>query len=238
MDYNARTEANASAAMRVLIVEDDAKTAAYLRKGLGEEGFVVDVAASGGEGLFLARSQTFDVIVLDLMLPGIDGWETLTTLRREGIGTRVLILSARDTVSDRVRGLELGADDYLIKPFAFSELVARIRSVLRRVTSARADVLKVADLEIDMIGHKVVRGGQKLELTPKEFSLLALLARRCGQVLSRTVIAEQVWDMNFDSDTNVVDVHIRRLRVKVDDPFEQKLIRTVRGVGYALDTAN
>ena len=224
--------------MRVLIVEDDAKTASYLRKGLGEEGFVVDVASTGGEGLFLARSQSFDVIVLDVMLPGMDGWETLTTLRREGIGSRVLMLSARDAVSDRVRGLELGADDYLIKPFAFSELVARLRTVLRRVPAQRSDVIKVDDLEIDMVGHKVSRSGQKVELTPKEFALLALLARRSGQVLTRTVIAEQVWDMNFDSDTNVVDVHIRRLRVKVDDPFERKLIRTVRGVGYALDAAN
>jgi two-component system copper resistance phosphate regulon response regulator CusR len=224
--------------MRVLIVEDDAKTAAYLRKGLGEEGFVVDVASTGGEGLFLARSQSFDVIVLDVMLPGMDGWETLTKLRGEGIGSRVLMLSARDAVSDRVRGLELGADDYLIKPFAFSELVARLRTVLRRVPAQRSDVLRVGDLEIDMIGHKVTRSGQKLELTPKEFALLALLARRSGQVLTRTLIAEQVWDMNFDSDTNVVDVHIRRLRVKVDDPFEQKLIRTVRGVGYAIDSAS
>jgi two-component system, OmpR family, copper resistance phosphate regulon response regulator CusR len=223
--------------VRVLIVEDDAKTAAYLRKGLCEEGFVVDVAASGGDGLFMARSGSFDVIVLDIMLPGMDGWEMLTSLRREGFVMPVLILSARDAVADRVKGLELGADDYLIKPFAFSELVARIRSVLRRGPTRRADVLQVADLEIDMVAHKVTRGGQKLDLTPKEFSLLSLLARRRGQALSRTVIAEQVWDMNFDSDTNVVDVHIRRLRAKVDDPFECKLIRTVRGVGYAIDDA-
>jgi two-component system copper resistance phosphate regulon response regulator CusR len=224
--------------MRVLIVEDDAKTAAYLCKGLCEEGFVVDVAHSGGDGLFLARSGPFDVVVLDIMLPGMDGWEMLATLRREGFVTPVLILSARDAVGDRVRGLELGADDYLIKPFAFSELVARIRTVLRRGPQRRADVIHVADLEIDMMAHKVNRSGHKLELTPKEFSLLSLLARRRGQALSRTVIAEQVWDMNFDSDTNVVDVHIRRLRAKVDDPFEKKLIRTVRGVGYALDDAD
>lgn len=223
--------------MRVLIVEDDAKTAAYLLKGLSEEGFIVDVAASGGDGLRLARSVDFDVVVLDIMLPGMDGWEMLAALRAGGVSTPVLILSARDAVSDRVRGLELGADDYLIKPFAFSELVARMRSVLRRGPTRRPDVVQVADLEIDMVGHKVSRAGQKLELTPKEFSLLSLLARRRGHALSRTVIAEQVWDMNFDSETNVVDVHIRRLRVKVDDPFEQKLIRTVRGVGYALDDA-
>jgi len=223
--------------MRILIVEDDAKTAAYLRKGLSEEGFIVDVAASGGDGLHLARSGPFDAVILDIMLPGMDGWEMLTTLRREGFTTPVVILSARDAVSDRVRGLELGADDYLIKPFAFTELVARLRTVLRRAPSRRNDMLQVSDLEIDMIAHKVTRAGQKLELTPKEFALLSLLARRRGQVLTRTVIAEQVWDMNFDSDTNVVDVHIRRLRAKIDDPFEKKLIRTVRGVGYALDEA-
>jgi two-component system copper resistance phosphate regulon response regulator CusR len=223
--------------MRVLIVEDDAKTAAYLRKGLCEEGFIVDIAATGGDGLFQARSGPFDAVILDIMLPGIDGWGMLTNLRKEGFTTPVLILSARDAVGDRVKGLELGADDYLIKPFAFSELVARLRSVLRRGPTRRADRMQVADLEIDMVAHKVTRGGQKLELTPKEFALLSLLARRRGQALSRTVIAEQVWDMNFDSDTNVVDVHIRRLRAKVDDPFPRKLIQTVRGVGYVLDDA-
>jgi two-component system copper resistance phosphate regulon response regulator CusR len=221
--------------MRVLIVEDDAKTAAYLRKGLCEEGFIVDIAATGGDGLFQARSGPFDAVILDIMLPGIDGWGMLTNLRKEGFTTPVLILSARDAVGDRVKGLELGADDYLIKPFAFSELVARLRSVLRRGPTRRAERMQVADLEIDMVAHKVSRGGQKLDLTPKEFALLSLLARRRGQALSRTVIAEQVWDMNFDSDTNVVDVHIRRLRAKVDDPFPRKLIQTVRGVGYVLD---
>jgi two-component system copper resistance phosphate regulon response regulator CusR len=221
--------------MRVLIVEDDAKTAAYLCKGLCEEGFIVDIAATGGDGLFQARSGPFDAVILDIMLPGIDGWGMLTNLRKEGFTTPVLILSARDAVGDRVKGLELGADDYLIKPFAFSELVARLRSVLRRGPTRRAERMQVADLEIDMVAHKVTRGGQKLDLTPKEFALLSLLARRRGQALSRTVIAEQVWDMNFDSDTNVVDVHIRRLRAKVDDPFPRKLIQTVRGVGYVLD---
>lgn len=221
--------------MRVLIVEDEAKTAAYLAKGLREHGFVADVARDGRDGLQMATSKTYDVAILDVMLPGRDGWSVLEELRNSGSSLPVLFLTARDSVPDRVRGLELGADDYLVKPFAFSELLARIRTVLRRGSSRQSGVLCVGDLELDVIRRKVQRAGQRLELSPKEFSLLSLLLRRVGEVLSRTLIAEQVWDMNFDSDTNVVDVHIGRLRAKVDDPFDRKLIHTVRGAGYVLE---
>jgi len=221
--------------LRVLIVEDEPKAAAYLRRGLSEHGFVADVAAGGEEGLYLARQSRYDLLVLDVMLPGRDGWSVLSELRRTGDQTPVLFLTARDAVPDRVKGLELGADDYLVKPFAFSELLARIRTILRRGPARRPETLRVADLEVDLAAHRASRAGRRLDLTPKEFLLLSLLARRAGEVLSRTLIAEQVWDMNFDSGTNVVEVHVRRLRSKVDDPFARKLIRTVRGVGYVLE---
>ncbi|MBI1929791.1 heavy metal response regulator transcription factor [Candidatus Poribacteria bacterium] len=221
--------------MRILIVEDETKTAAYLRKGLSENGFVVDVAAQGEDGLFLARMGNYDLVILDVMLPGRDGWSVIAEIRRCGKQTPVLFLTARDSVHDRVKGLELGADDYLVKPFAFSELLARARSILRRGPTRQPEILRILDLEIDLLRHKAMRGGMRLDLTPKEFALLSLLVRRTGEVLSRTLIAEQVWDMNFDSDTNVVDVAVRRLRRKVDDPFTKKLIHTVRGVGYVLE---
>jgi two-component system copper resistance phosphate regulon response regulator CusR len=221
--------------MKILIVEDEKKTAAYLGKGLSENGFVVDLAGQGEEGLQLALLGDYDLVVLDVMLPQRDGWSILAELRRGGKQTPVLFLTARDAVQDRVKGLELGADDYLVKPFAFSELLARVRSVLRRRAGSQPDILRLGDLEVDLLRHKATRGGKRLDLTPKEFALLAFLARRSGEVLSRTLIAEQVWDMNFDSDSNVVDVHVRRLRAKVDDPFEHKLIHTVRGVGYVLE---
>lgn len=221
--------------MHILIVEDDIKTAAYLRKGLTENGFIVDVADKGEDGLFLARQVEYDLVILDVMLPEPDGWAVLTGIRRSGQQTPVLFLTARDSVQDRVKGLELGADDYLVKPFAFSELLARIHSILRRGPGRQIDILRIADLEIDLPRHRAMRGGKRMDLTPKEFGLLSLLARRKGEVLSRTLIAEQVWDMNFDSDTNVVDVAIRRLRRKADDPFDKKLIHTVRGVGYVLE---
>jgi len=221
--------------LKVLVVEDEKKTAAYLSKGLGENGFVIDAAHDGEAGLYLARNTRYDLIILDVMLPNRDGWSVLSELRRSGDQTPVLFLTARDAVPDRVRGLQLGADDYLVKPFAFSELLARIHTILRRGPARQQQVLRVADLELDFVAHRAVRGGRRLDLTPKEFLLLSLLARRAGEVLSRTLIAEQVWDMNFDSGTNVVDVHVRRLRSKVDDPFEKKLIRTVRGVGYVLE---
>ena len=221
--------------MRILIIEDEKKTAAYLKKGLTENAFTVDVAEEGETRLFLATTGDYDLIILDLMLPKRDGWSVLKTLRAGDRDTRTLVLTARDAVADRVHGLELGADDYLVKPFAFSELLARVRALLRRQPSRQPETVQIADLEIDLIRHKVTRVGTRIDLTSKEFALLLLLAQRQGEVLSRTRIAEQVWDMNFDSDTNVVDVMVRRLRAKVDDPFARKLIHTVRGMGYVLE---
>lgn len=221
--------------MRVLIVEDEPKAAAYLLQGLEENGFVADWAANGVDGAHLATCGAYDLILLDVMLPGKDGWSVLSDLKGAGVETPVLFLTARDAVHDRVHGLELGADDYLVKPFAFSELLARMRTVLRRGGPRQPTSLRVGDLEVDPVRHRARRGGQVLDLTPKEFLLLNLLLRRTGEVLSRTLIAEQVWDINFDSDSNLVDVHVRRLRSKVDDPFEHKLIHTVRGVGYVLE---
>jgi two-component system copper resistance phosphate regulon response regulator CusR len=221
--------------MKLLLVEDDPKTIAFLRKGLTENGYAVDAATTGSAGLTRAVAGGYDLIVLDVMLPGKDGWEVLGALRAAGVTTPVLFLTARDAVRDRVKGLELGADDYLVKPFAFAELLARVRTILRRGSGQSPDVVRVGDLEIDLVRQKASRGGVALDLTPKEFVLLALLARRSGEVLSRAYITEHVWDVAFDHDTNVVDVHVRRLRAKVDDPFDQKLIHTVRGVGYVLE---
>ena len=221
--------------MRLLIVEDEPKTGDYLLQGLTEAGFVTDLARTGTDGLHLARTGDYDLVVLDVMLPGLNGWQVLESLRRDKIETPVLFLTARDDVSDRVRGLELGADDYLVKPFAFSELLARIRTLLRRGRMKEQEHFQIADLELDHLKRRAARGGQRIDLTAKEFALLALLMRRQGEVLSRALIASQVWDMNFDSDTNVVDVAIKRLRAKVDDPFPMKLIHTVRGMGYVLE---
>lgn len=220
--------------MRVLIVEDEPKTAAYIKKGLTEHGFAVDIAANGIDGQHLATAFDYDLIILDVMLPGTDGWTVLCEIRGAKT-TPVLFLTARDDVADRVKGLELGADDYLVKPFAFSELLARMRTVLRRGVKQPSPGVRIADLEIDPLKRKVSRGGKRIDLTAKEFALLDYFVSRVGEVLSRTIIAEHVWDMNFDSDTNVVDVAIRRLRVKIDDPFAVKLIRTIRGVGYVLE---
>ncbi len=219
--------------MKLLVIEDEPKTAAYLQRGLCESGFLVDVAGNGGDGLFFAVSRAYEVIVLDVLLPQCDGWTVLRGLRDAGKTTPVLMLSACDTVSDRVKGLELGADDYLVKPFAFSELLARVRSLMRR--GQHPDVLRLMDLEIDFARQRVTRAGRRVELTQREFTLLALLARHPGEILSRTLISEQVWNMNFDSGTNVVDVAIRRLRAKLDDPFEQKLVHSARGRGYVLE---
>lgn len=223
--------------MRVLLVEDEAKLAEYVRKGLSENGFVVDVAKDGIDGKHLALHGEYDLVVLDVMLPGIDGFGVLKALR-ESRNTPVLMLTARDRVEDRVKGLQDGADDYLVKPFAFSELLARLQALGRRgvrPSSDETNVLRLGPLELDLAKRKATRDGQRLDLTSKEFILLTLFLRRQGEVLSRTVLAEQVWDMNFDGDTNAVEVAIRRLRAKMDDPFEHKLLRTVRGMGYVLE---
>jgi two-component system, OmpR family, copper resistance phosphate regulon response regulator CusR len=221
--------------MKVLVIEDEEKTASFVRRGLFESGFIVDVAKDGDAGLRMALGQEYDAIILDVSLPARDGWSVLSELRAAGRTTRVLFLTARDQLHDRVRGLEGGADDYLVKPFAFSELLARLRSILRRGSPQNTGTIRIADLEIDVAGHRAQRAGKRLDLTPKEFQLLALLARTPGRVFSRTTITERVWEMSIDSDTNFLDVHIRRLRSKVDDPFERKLIHTVRGMGYVLE---
>ncbi len=222
--------------MRLLVVEDEAKTADYLRQGLTEAGFQVSLARNGLDGHHLAITEDFDLIILDVMLPDVDGWRILQSLREAHLATPVLFLTARDSVDDRVKGLELGADDYLIKPFAFVEVLARVRSLLRRTQIPIAqDVLQVANLEVNLLKRRVTRGGKRINLSHKEFCLLELLMRRQGEVLPRSIIASQVWDMNFDSDTNVIDVAIRRLRSKIDDDFTPKLIHTVRGMGYKLD---
>jgi two-component system copper resistance phosphate regulon response regulator CusR len=225
--------------MKILVVEDEPKTGTYLKQGLDEAGFVVDLTANGLDGLHQALSEAYDLAILDVMLPGIDGWQVLQGIRRAGKDIPVLFLTARDQVDDRVKGLELGADDYLVKPFAFSELLARARTLLRRGSRAKeAEFLRAADLELDLLRRRVSRAGKRIDLTAKEFSLLELLLRRQGEVLPRSLIASQVWDMNFDSDTNVIEVAIKRLRLKIDEGFEPKLIRTVRGMGYVLEVAD
>lgn len=220
--------------MKILVVEDEPKAGDYLVKGLNESGYVADLARNGVDGLALALEHDYELIVLDVMLPQMDGWSVLARLR-ERKQTPVLFLTARDDVSDRVKGLELGADDYLVKPFAFAELLARIKTLMRRGPVREAEMIRLGDLVIDVLRRRVSRQSNRIELTAKEFALLHLLAKRQGEVLSRTQIASMVWDMNFDSDTNVVDVAIRRLRAKVDDPYAVKLIQTVRGMGYLLE---
>ena len=221
--------------MKILIVEDEQKTGDYLKQGLSEAGFTVDLARDGPDGLHLASTGDYDLVVLDVMLPGLNGWQVLQRIRQGGESMPVLFLTARDQIEDRVKGLELGADDYLVKPFAFSELLARVRTLLRRGKSNEPQLLQIADLELDLLRRRVMRAGKRIDLTAKEFALLELLLRRQGEVLPRSLIASQVWDMNFDSDTNVIEVAMRRLRSKVDDNFEPRLIRTVRGMGYVLE---
>jgi two-component system copper resistance phosphate regulon response regulator CusR len=224
---------------KILLVEDQATAAAYLSQGLREAGMVVDVATNGPDGLHLLLTMRYDLAILDIMLPGLDGWTILETARRAESRTPVLFLTARDDVEDRVRGLESGAEDYLVKPFAFSELLARVRVILRRndagVSAREPTRFELADLTLDLVKRRATRGADRLDLTPKEFALLSLMIKRPGEVQSRAVIADQVWDMNFDSDTNVVEVAIKRLRAKLDDPYPVKLLHTVRGVGYVIE---
>lgn len=222
--------------MRILVIEDEVKTGEYLLNGLTEAGYVVDIAANGIDGLHMAQEMRFDLILLDVMMPQVDGWTVMNKLRAR-TNTPVLFLSARGTLEDRLKGLDLGADDYLVKPFSFAELLARIRIILRRGQPQKQDeVLEMGDLRIDVPKRRVERAGLRIVLTNKEFNLLHFFVQNQGQVLSRTLIASRVWDMNFDSDTNVVDVNVRRLRSKVDDPFPLKLIHTVRGAGYVLES--
>jgi two-component system copper resistance phosphate regulon response regulator CusR len=221
--------------MRILLVEDDLKTGDYLKQGLSEAGYITDWVSDGLSGKHQALSEAYDLIILDVMLPVLDGWSVLTAIRQAGLTMPILFLTAKDEIDDRVKGLKLGADDYLVKPFAFAELLARIMSLLRRGSQREEDVICVADLELDLRRRRVTRAGQRIDLTAKEFALLELFMRRQGEVLPRSLIASQVWDMNFDSDTNVVEVAIKRLRSKVDQGFSPRLIQTIRGMGYVLE---
>jgi two-component system copper resistance phosphate regulon response regulator CusR len=224
--------------MRILLVEDDLKTGDYLKQGLSEAGYITDWVSDGLSGKHQALTETYDLIILDVMLPVLDGWSVLSAIRQAGLTMPILFLTAKDEIDDRVKGLKLGADDYLVKPFAFAELLARIMSLLRRGQQREEDVILVADLELDLRRRRVTRAGQRIDLTAKEFALLELFMRRQGEILPRSLIASQVWDMNFDSDTNVVEVAIKRLRSKVDLGFSPRLIQTIRGMGYVLEVGD
>tara|TARA_R110001606_G_scaffold203654_3_gene351741 strand:- start:4648 stop:5370 length:723 start_codon:yes stop_codon:yes gene_type:complete len=220
--------------MKILVVEDEIKTGDYIKQGLSESGFVIELVRTGLDGHHKAMTESFELVILDVMLPDIDGWRIMSSLRESGNQTPVLFLTARDSVKDRVKGLELGADDYLVKPFAFAELLARVRTLMRRGASTPSNTLHIADLELDIPSRVATRGGKIISLTTKEFTLLELMVRRQGEVLPRSLLASQVWDINFESGTNVIDVAIRRLRAKIDDSFSPKLIQTIRGMGYKL----
>ncbi|WP_017348675.1 heavy metal response regulator transcription factor [Pantoea sp. A4] len=218
--------------MKILVIEDEAKAREYMRHGLTEAGYVVDVADNGQDGLFYALEHHYDLILLDVMMPGLNGWEVMAQLHNK-VQTPVIFLTAKGTLEDRIKGLETGADDYLVKPFSFAELLARVRTLLRRGSQLkRPDMLTIQDLQLDVARRRVERAGQRIDLTNKEFNLLLLFMQHPGEVLTRTIIASRVWDMNFDSDTNVVDVAVRRLRQKIDEPFAHPVIHTVHGVGY------
>lgn len=220
--------------MRILIVEDEKKIANLIKKGLKEEGYVSDLASDGIEGEFLATTNQYDVIILDVMLPKLDGVNLCKSLRDKKISTPIIMVTAKDSVSDKVKGLDSGADDYLTKPFAFEELLARVRAALRKRGVSDAAILKVGPIELDLVSHKVTRSGKEIVLTAKEYSLLEYLMRNAGAIVTRTMIAEHVWDINFDNDTNVIDVYINYLRHKIDEGYDKELLHTVRGMGYTL----